>query len=89
MSRASSIPEAEKEVGSEDSSEVEKEGIEGTDLVAAGFLVLEGAALGFEGREASSSARSRAASALRATDHEGRNTLGSARVQWGFQQAVN
>jgi hypothetical protein len=65
MSKASSIPDAEKDVGSE-SSIVENEGMEGVVLTTAGFLVFEGAALGFEGREASSSARSRAASALRA-----------------------
>ena len=54
-------------MGSE-GSEVEKDGIEGVDLTTAGFLVFEGAALGFEGREASSSARSRAASAFRAKE---------------------
>lgn len=70
MSKASSIPEAENDVGS-DGSDVEKDGIEGTDFATAGFFVFEGAALGFEGSDASSSARRRAASALRAVEETG------------------
>lgn len=68
MSKASSIPEAENEVGSSEGSEVEKDGIEGVDFTGAvaAFLDFAGAGFGFDGRDASSSASKRAASALRA-----------------------